>query len=123
MFPGVAYKLTIVRVNSLSSRPSQSEVMPIFFTKKRLFLGFFGLNKFSRPNGRLSPTACHNYLESLCINGQFKLSGNNFSASYRASEFCWQIGLNLLQHLRPCHIAVRVVKKRHDHLGTKVFTV
>ena len=40
-----------------------------FFTKL--------LNKFSRPNGRISPRACPSYLESLCINGQFKLSGNH----------------------------------------------
>ena len=38
------------------------------------------------------------------FSGQFKLYGNQFSASYEASEFCWQIGLNFLQHLRPCHI-------------------
>ena len=41
---------------------------------------FFGLNKFPSPNGRLSPKACHTYLESLsvhqCISGQFKLAGN-----------------------------------------------
>ena len=41
------------------------------------------------------------YLESFCINGQFQLLGNHFSASFDASEFCWQIGLNFLQHLRP----------------------
>ena len=29
------------------------------------------LNPFSRPNGRLLPLACHKYLESLCISGQF----------------------------------------------------
>ena len=40
----------------------------------------------------------------LCISGQFRLSGNHFSASYEASEFCWQIRLNFPQHLRPCHI-------------------
>ena len=28
------------------------------------FWGFFGRNKFSRPNGRLSPIACLTYLES-----------------------------------------------------------
>ena len=42
-------------------------------------------------------------LESLCICGQFLLSGNHFSASYKALEFCWQIALNSPQHLRPCH--------------------
>ena len=70
---------------------------------------FFGLNIFSRPNGRLSPLACQTYLESLCISGQFKLSGNHISASEssESSEFCWQIGLNLLQHLRPCHVQLK----------------
>ena len=29
-----------------------------------VFCCFFGLNKFSRPNGRLLPRACHTYLES-----------------------------------------------------------
>ena len=32
--------------------------------KNAVFRCFFGLNKFSRPNGRLSPIACHTYLES-----------------------------------------------------------
>ena len=27
----------------------------------------------------------------------------HFSAFYEASEFCWQIGLNFLQHMRPHH--------------------
>ena len=59
-------------VLSESSKFSQSEVMPICFAWKRLFLGvFLGLNKFSQPNGRLLPSACHTYLESLCINSQF----------------------------------------------------
>ena len=57
-------------------------------------------------NGRLLPIPCLTYLESLCISGQFKLSGNHISASYEASEFCWQIGLNFLQHLRPCLIKI-----------------
>ena len=30
-----------------------------------VFRCFFGRNKFSRPNCRLSPIACHTYLESL----------------------------------------------------------
>ena len=29
------------------------------------------------------------------------VSGTNFSASYEASEFCWQIAVKSLQHLRP----------------------
>ena len=31
-------------------------------------------------------------------------TGNHFSASYEASDFCWQIGLYFLQHLRTSHI-------------------
>ena len=38
------------------------------------------LDQFSWPNGWLSPIACHPFLESLCISGQFRQSGNNFSA-------------------------------------------
>ena len=45
---------------------------------------------------------CHPFLESFCISGQFLLSGNNFSATYEASEFCGQIAVNSPQHLRPC---------------------
>ena len=57
-----------------------------------------------RPNGRLPPTACHTHLESYDTQLSFGLSGNCLSASYEASGFCWQIGLNFLKHLRPCHI-------------------
>ena len=32
---------------------------------------------------------------------EFRLSGNNFSASYKALELCWQIAPCSLQHLRP----------------------
>ena len=32
--------------------------------KNAVFRCFFGLNKFSRRNGRLSPIACHTYLEN-----------------------------------------------------------
>ena len=35
------------------------------------------------------------------ISGQFRISGNIFSASYEASEFCWQIAPGPPQHLRP----------------------
>ena len=72
--------------------------------EKAVFRCFFGLNNFSRPDGRISPIACHLFLESLCISGQFWLCGNIFSASYEASEFCWQLAVNSPQHLRPCHI-------------------
>ena len=39
------------------------------------------------------------YLESYNTQLSFGLSGNFFSASYEASEFCCQIGLNFLQHM------------------------
>ena len=69
-----------------------------------VFRWYFGLNKFSQPNGPLLSIACHPFMESLCINGQFRLSGNNFSASYEASDFYWQIAVNSPQHLGPCCI-------------------
>ena len=78
--------------------------MPSLSAEKRCFQVFFGLNKCSQKNGRLSPVACHTCLESLCISGQFQLSGNHFSASYKASDFCWQTRLCCLQHLRPSHL-------------------
>ena len=34
--------------------------------------------------------------------GQFRLSGNNFIAFYKAPDFCWQIEVNSPQHLTPC---------------------
>ena len=42
--------------------------------------------------------------ESYDTHLSFEISGNHFSASYGASEFCWQIGFNFLQHLIPCHM-------------------
>ena len=56
--------------------------------------------------GQRSPIACHTFLESSDTQLSFGLSGNHFSASYEAPEFCWQIGLNFLQHLRTCHICI-----------------
>ena len=89
---------------------SSFQVMPIFLPlKKANFRCLFGLNPFSRQKGRLSPSACHTYLKSLCINGQFWLSGNHFCASYEALDFCWQIGLNFLQYLRPYRILFCIV--------------
>ena len=73
--------------------------------EKRLFCLFFW-TKFSRPNGRLSPVACHTYLESLCISGQFQLSGNHFSASSKASDFCWQTRLDIPEHLTMTHMNI-----------------
>ena len=82
--------------------------MPFFCRWNRPFLGVFFINLFFPPNCRLSPVACHTILKSLRISGQFRLSGNNVSTSYEASEFCWQIVVNFLQHLRPYHIIFAV---------------
>ena len=73
-------------------------------------MGVFGLNPFSQPNKRLSHKACHLYLESLYISGQFGVSRTNFSASYGAADFCWQIATTSLQDLRPCHTKICVKK-------------
>ena len=67
--------------------------------KKAVFRCFF-YKRFSRPNYRPLPLACHTYLESLCISGQFRISGNIFSASYEASEQC-KIAPRSPQHLPP----------------------
>ena len=40
----------------------------------------------------------------LCLLAWNRLSCSNFSASYEASEFCWQFAPRLLQHPRLCHI-------------------
>ena len=61
------------------------------------------------------PKACHTYWESLCISGQFRLTGNNLSTSYEALDFCWQIAVNSPQHLRPCHIFIVYVCIVYDH--------
>ena len=45
------------------------------------------------------PKACHTYWESLCISSQFRLFGTNFSASYEASDFCWQIAPETLSYI------------------------
>ena len=88
----------------MASRSSQSEVMPIFFVENWLFLGvFFWLNKFSRPNGRLSPKACIHIWKAMAISYNFSLSGKHFIASYKASDFCWQTILDFPQHLRMTH--------------------
>ena len=80
-----------------SGRPKltlvSSQEIQISVLLNRPFLGLsFGLNPFPWPNGRLSPVACHTYLESHDTQLSFGLSGNNFSASNDA--------LNFLQHLR-----------------------
>ena len=56
--------------NSLVYSSSQSQATQILCRQKRLFLGVsFLQNKFSRPNGRLSPVARHTYSESYCFSG------------------------------------------------------
>ena len=71
---------------------------------------FFLQESINLQNGHLSPIACHTYLESYNTQLSFGLSGNHFSASYEASGFWWQIALNFLQHLRPCHILALITK-------------
>ena len=62
-FSGVPQKLTWCQQFGLQIFPkwSDAEKPP---QKNAVFRCFFGRNKFSRPNGRLSPIACHTYLES-----------------------------------------------------------
>ena len=40
----------------------------------------------------------------------FGVSGNHFSASYKASDFCWQITLYFLEHLRMSLMAIFSIK-------------
>ena len=54
---------------------------------------------------------------SFCISSQFRLSGNHFSASYEASDLCWQIAGNSPQHLRPCLIAFQPYINICRHIG------
>ena len=108
MFTGIPQRLTWCQQFGLQIFPKWGDA-DFFHKEMAVFRCFFWLNKFSRSNGWLSPTACHTYLKSLCINGQFWLSGNHFSASYEASDFCWQIGLNFLQYLRPYRILFCIV--------------
>ena len=102
-FSGVPQKLTWCQQFGLQIFPKwgDADFLP---PKNAVFRCFFGLNKFSRPNGQLLPTACHTYLESYNTQLSFGLSGNYFCASHETSEFCWQIALNFLQRLRPCHM-------------------
>ena len=69
-------KNTIKDYNNHNDYNNYNEIFPklgdadIFRLEMAVFRCFFGLNKFSLPNGRLSPIACHTCLESLCISGQ-----------------------------------------------------
>ena len=84
-------------------------------TQKCHFRCFLGLKPFSRPNGQLSPLACHTYLESLCIIGQFGLSWINFSATNEASEFCWHLHFYNIWHCVICHMFRAIFTTNGDH--------
>ena len=62
-FSGVGQKLTWCQQFGLQIFPKwgDADICPL---EMAVFRCFFGRNKFSRPNGRLSPIACHTYLES-----------------------------------------------------------
>ena len=62
-FSGVPQKLTWCQQFGLQVLPKWGDAN-IWPLKKAVFRCFFGQNKFSRLNGRLSPIACHTYLES-----------------------------------------------------------
>ena len=62
-FSGVPQKLTWCQQFGLQIFPNRGDAH-ILPQKNAVFRCFFGLNKFSRPNGRLSPIPCHTYLES-----------------------------------------------------------
>ena len=97
-FSGVTQKLTWCQQFGLQVLPKWGNAN-ILLLKKAVFRCFFGLNKFFRPNVWLSPIAYHTYLESYDTQLWFGLSGNHFSASYKAPDFCWQNRLNFLEHL------------------------
>ena len=62
-FSGVPQKLTWCQQFGLQIFPKwgDADICPL---EMAVFRCFFGQNKFSRPNGRLSPIACLTYLES-----------------------------------------------------------
>ena len=62
-FSGVGQKLTWCQQFGLQIFPKwgDADICPL---EMAVFRCFFGRNKFSRPNGRLLPIACHTYLES-----------------------------------------------------------
>ena len=80
-FSGLPQKLTCCELFGLQLLPNSEEC--IFFTPERLFLGVvFGQKEFSRPNGKLLPTAYHTYSESYASKAKNGLSWSNFSASW-----------------------------------------
>ena len=62
-FSGVPQKLTWCQQFGLQIFPKWGDA-DICRLEMAVFRCFFGRNKFYRPNGRLSPIACHTYLES-----------------------------------------------------------
>ena len=62
-FSGVPQKLAWCQQFGLQICPKWGDAH-IFHLEMAVFRCFFGLNKFSWPNGRLSPIACHTCLES-----------------------------------------------------------
>ena len=62
-FSGVPQKLTWCQQFGLQIFPKWGDA-DICRLEMAVFRCFFLLNKFSPPNGRLSPIACHTYLES-----------------------------------------------------------
>ena len=62
-FSGVPQKLTWCQQFGLQIFPKWGDAN-ICRLEMAVFMCFFGLNKFSWPNGRLLPIACHTYLES-----------------------------------------------------------
>ena len=70
-----------------------------------VFRYFFGLNKFSRPNGRLSPIACHTYWKAMALS--YNLAYQEIiSVHPTRQDFCWQTILYFLQHLRMSRIDI-----------------
>ena len=106
-FSGVPQKLTWCQQFGFGIFPKwgDAHILP---KKNAVFRCFFLLNKFSQPNGRLLPIASHSNLESYGTQLWFGLSGNHFSASYKASDFCWQNRLEFLEHLTMSHILVEL---------------
>ena len=51
-------------VNGLASSSSQTQKSAFCHPRKTVLGVIFGQKEFSRPNGRLSPIACHTYSES-----------------------------------------------------------
>ena len=64
---------------------------------------FFGLNKFSRPNGWLLPIACHKYFESY--------DTWNYDLAYQQTNLVQTI-LNFPEHLRPSHTWMCQIKQQ-----------